>query len=102
MSVWSFVPGTHSPALHGSQGELVSVSVTVEPRDLEDFLEALAALDFPINPQIYHADINAPASRTVVEFPAYANRLPHVQAAVDSVSGATVSAKGMLAEIHSH
>ena len=28
--------------------------------------------------------------------------LPHVQAAVDSVSGATVSAKGMLAEIHSH
>ena len=44
MSVWSFVPGTHSPALHGSQGELVSVSVTVEPRDLEDFLEALAAL----------------------------------------------------------
>ena len=54
MSVWPSVPSTHSPALRGSDGELVSVSVTVEPRDLEDLLEALAALDFPVNPQIYH------------------------------------------------
>jgi len=100
MSVWQCAPS--ASVLCGSEGELVSVSISVAPRHLEPLLEALAHVDFPINPQIYHADINAPASRTVVEFPAYANRLPHVQAAVDSVSGATVSAKGMLAEIHSH
>jgi len=100
MSVWQCAPS--ASVLCGSEGELVSVSISVAPRYLEPLLEALAHVDFPINPQIYHADINAPASRTVVEFPAYANRLPHVQAAVDSVSGATVSAKGMLAEIHSH
>ena len=100
MSVWQCAPS--ASVLCGSEGELISVSISVAPRHLEPLLEALAHVDFPINPQIYHADINAPASRTVVEFPAYANRLPHVQAAVDSVSGATVSAKGMLAEIHSH
>ena len=30
------------------------MSVSVEPRLLEDLLEALSQLQFPINPQIYH------------------------------------------------
>ena len=41
-------------ALCGREGALVSVSISVDPRHLESLLEALAQLDFPINPQIYH------------------------------------------------
>ena len=54
MSVWPSASSPHFPGLCGSEGELVSISVIVEPRDLEDLLESLALLDFPINPQIYH------------------------------------------------
>ena len=93
MSVWHCAPS--ASVLCGSEGELVSVSISVEPRHLEVLLEALARLDFPINPQIYHAD------RTVVEFPAYASRLPQVEAAAGDVEGASTRVKGMLEEIHS-
>ncbi len=41
-------------SLFGREGELVSVRITVEPRLLEDLLDALAVLDFPVNPQLYH------------------------------------------------
>ena len=41
-------------SLSGSEGELVAVSVSVSPHDLEALLEGLACVDFPINPQIYH------------------------------------------------
>src|SRR5260370_27042349 len=93
ISVRSFVSQTPSPALHGSQGELVSVSVTIEPRDLEDLLEALAALDFPINPQIYHDAAVVYVDRgggqreeraTIVEFPAYAGGLPKIRPALET------------------
>ena len=40
------------PALFGQEGELVLLRVAVEPRLLEDLLEALARLDFPVNPQL--------------------------------------------------
>ena len=40
--------------LCGREGVLVSVSIHVDPRHLESLLEALAHLQFPINPQIYH------------------------------------------------
>ena len=95
MSVWQCAPSA-SP-LSGSEGELVSVSISVDPRDLEGLLEALAHIDFPINPQIYHADGHSAQVRTVVEFPAYAGGLPQVHAAVDS-SGldAAVCVRGML------
>ena len=65
-----------SPELHslsGREGELVSVRVSVEPRLLEDLLESLAAVSFPINPQIYHG------RPTVVEFPAYELRLEELR-----------------------
>jgi hypothetical protein len=111
MSVWSHVHRTHSPALHGSQGELVSVSVTVEPRDLEDFLEALAALDFPINPQIYHDAAVVYVDRgggqreepaTIVEFPAYAGGLPKIRAVLEAsgFGSHAISVSPMLDEIH--
>jgi hypothetical protein len=111
MSVWSSVPPTHSPALHGSEGELVSVSVTVEPRDLEGFLEALAALDFPINPQIYHDAAVVYIDReggqreepaTIVEFPAYAGGLPKIRSVLEAsgFGSEAVSVSPMLDEIH--
>ena len=62
MSVWQCTPSA-SP-LSGSEGELVSVSISVDPRDLEGLLEALAHISFPINPQIFHADGHSAQART--------------------------------------
>lgn len=70
MSVWL---DTQFPTLSGSEGELVSISVEVEARDLESLLEALARLSFPVNPQIYHDVV------TLVEFPAYAQQVEEVR-----------------------
>ena len=99
MSVWPGAPS--ASVLCGSEGELYSVSISVDPRHLEALLEALAQAGFPINPQIYHADCHTPRARTTVVFPAYAARLPQVRSAVAGVRGAIVSVKGMLEEIQS-
>lgn len=97
--------------LCGREGELVSVSVSVDPRHLESLLEALANLDFPINPQIYHdaamvyrfADGTEQANATtLVEFPAYDHRLDEVRRAVAAYGFEpdAVHVTGMLDEIH--
>jgi len=57
------------PVLSCSEGKLMLVRISVEARLLEDLLECLAHVDFPINPQIYHG------RPTLVEFPAYEPRL---------------------------
>ena len=76
MSVWQ---SSSSAPLCGSEGELVSVSVSVHARDLEALLEALSQVHFPINPQIYHAGVRSQeAAGTQVEFPAYSGSLPEV------------------------
>ena len=69
-------------SLAGEHGELLSVRYAVEPRLLEDALEALANAPFPINPQLRHP---APGDgsalkewRTVIEFPAYAGQIEGV------------------------
>ena len=62
------------PALSSAEGELVLARIAVDPRLLEELLEALAELDFPVNPQIYHSSPQA-----VVEFPAYTSRLAEAQ-----------------------
>jgi hypothetical protein len=90
MSVWpSSTAG--SKTLAGSEGTLVSISVHVPARDLEALLDALAQVEFPINPQIYHdASVSYiyPGEReeteptTLVEFPAYDGRVPGVRAAL--------------------
>jgi hypothetical protein len=73
MSVWpKAIPASLS--LPDSEGVLVSVSIQVAPRQLESLLEALATIDFPINPQIFHDAVPG----TLVEFPAYENHLPEV------------------------
>jgi hypothetical protein len=101
MSVWQCSPC--ASLLSGSEGELVSVSISADPRDLEALLEALAHVDFPINPQIYHADGHTPGAKTVVEFPAYAGGLPQVRTALaaSGLDAAAIQVKGMLEEIQS-
>ena len=112
MSVWPSRVEAGTPALHGHEGELVSICVSVEPRDLEDLLEALATLDFPINPQIYHEGAIVYVERdgqqrvepsTIVEFPAYARRVPKIRGVLETggLASETISVSPMLDEIHS-
>jgi len=63
------------PSLFHPQGDLVSLRISVEPRLLEDLLETLARLDFPVNPQLYHG-----LGEVTVEFPAYSDRVAEVRA----------------------
>jgi hypothetical protein len=109
MSVWpAAVP---SPSLSSREGDLVSVSIDVAPRDLEALLESLARVDFPINPQIYHdAEMvyqyrdghEKTEATTLVEFPAYAGRLGEVREALAAFGfdPGSVSVTGMWEEIH--
>jgi hypothetical protein len=85
---------TNPAALFGSEGELISLSIAVEPRLLEDLLETLATLSFPVNPGLCHQ----PAQVTV-EFPAYRSRLDEVRDALVSrgFEAADLRAIGVLA-----
>ena len=101
MSVWQCTPS--ATPLCGSEGELVAVSISVSPRDLEALLEGLARVDFPINPQIYHAGGEVSGAGTIVEFPAYAGGLAQVRA---TLAGAgfdpdALRVRGMLDQIQS-
>lgn len=73
MSVW---PASQkiAPALFGAEGELVLLHISVEPKLLEDLLEVLARLDFPVNPELYHQP-----NSVSVEFPAYSGRVDEVR-----------------------
>ena len=82
MSVWP--TAEYSPSLRGAEGILLSIRISVEPRLLEELLEALAEVSFPVNPEIHHP-APAPAGRrlpTTVEFPAYENRLGEIREAL--------------------
>jgi hypothetical protein len=83
----------------------------VEPRFLEALLDALASLNFPINPQIYHDALieyryedghESAEPTTIVEFPAYGNRLEDVRAALLSYGFApdSLHVAEMLEDIH--
>jgi hypothetical protein len=110
MSIW---PAHIGPSLEGADGELVSLSITVEPRLLEKLLDVLARLEFPINPQLYHdaATITPCADGkrvlqpvAIVEFPAWAGRLAPVREALAAAGfgAGCLSARGMLEEIRSN
>jgi hypothetical protein len=60
--------------LFGLNGELVGLRIPVEPKLLEDLLEALASLDFPVNPELCHQP-----GVVRVEFPAYAGHIEDVR-----------------------
>jgi hypothetical protein len=84
----------------------------VEPPRLEELLDALAELEFPINPQIYHdaalvcryADGHQDVvPTTLVEFPAYEGHLAEIRRRVEA-SGfprESVQATAMLEDMHS-
>jgi hypothetical protein len=95
MSVW-LNPASSGFNLSTSEGELLAVSVRVDPRRLEALLEALALVPFPINPQIHHG------AETVVEFPAYRNRVGEVERVLETCGFAAQSLHSttMLDEIH--
>jgi hypothetical protein len=70
--------------LAGERGELLSVSIVADPKDLEDLLDRLAQSQYPIDPQIYHGD------STVVEFPAYATWLDEIRGLIRNDETVTV------------
>ncbi len=111
MSVWSPAVST-DVSLSGAEGALVSVSVSVEPPRLEELLDALAELEFPINPQIYHdaalvcryADGHEDVvPTTLVEFPAYEGHLAEIRRLVEvrGLPAGSVQATAMLEDMHS-
>lgn len=65
-------------SLAGEHGELCWVRYAVEPRLLEDALEALANAPFPLNPELRHPLPGEGTWRTVIEFPAYAGQIDDV------------------------
>jgi hypothetical protein len=100
------------PSLVSSEGELVSLRICIEPRLLEELLEALASVSFPINPQIYHhAGVGYVypdgheqlVSTTMVEFPAFSGHLEEVQNTLRAhgLPPDLVHVKGMIQDIHS-
>ena len=111
MSIWPSAVAT-SLSLSGAEGVLVSVSVSVEPPRLEELLDALAQLEFPINPQIYHdaalvyryADEHEElVPTTLVEFPAYEGHLREIRQVLETrgFPPGSVQATAMLEEMHS-
>lgn len=81
-----------------NEGELVLIRVSVEPRLLEDLLETLAELPFPINPQIYH-EVRT-TQKTSVEFPAYGSWTGSIRSALATAGlAAQLSVHPMLEEL---
>jgi hypothetical protein len=91
--------GETGSALIGSEGELVHIRISIEPRLLERALDTLARLDFPINPEIRHAA----GPVTAIEFPAWSARVGQVREAIlgAGFDRAAVAVRGMLEEIRS-
>jgi len=101
-----------SDCLATSDGALVSISISVDPKGLEALLEALAGLDFPLNPGIFHdaavvtrfSDGHEERTpTTLVEFPAYSERLADVRRAVAAcgLGDDSIVVTGMLEELRS-
>jgi hypothetical protein len=76
--------------LAGAQGELLTVSIVAEPRDLEDLLDRLGQSQYPIDPQIYHdAHVDGRAV-TLVEFPAYDGWLDEIGSLMEGHETVTI------------
>ena len=69
----------------------------------EALLEALARVDFPVNPQICHGDAQAGNATSTVEFPAYSGGLERVRSALASggFDPNCMRISGMLAKLQS-
>ncbi|MCC7174233.1 MAG: hypothetical protein IT159_03480 [Bryobacterales bacterium] len=90
--------GCDHAALVGCEGELKAISIAADARHLEQLLDALAELPFPVNPQIRHSGM---PPVTTVEFPAYAAQVSEVRSAIADrgFDPASVSVKSMLDQI---
>jgi hypothetical protein len=77
--------------LVGIEGELVSLSIATEPKHLEELLDALAGLDFPVNPQLYHCP-----AEVIVEFPAYSGQVERVRDALGDFAGSVQVARPLV------
>ena len=97
MNVWPEALPPDRLSLTGTEGELMSVSLAVDPHILERLLEALQDLPFPVNPEIYHR----PGAATTVAFPAYTARLSEIERvlALRGFAPGSVRATGMLEQI---
>jgi hypothetical protein len=93
MNAQSICPGNDSEdsvPLAGAQGELLSVSIEADPRDLEDLLDRLGQSQYPIDPQIYHdAQIDG-RTVTLVEFPAYPGWVDEIRKLVNNREPVTI------------
>ena len=107
------IPQPAALSLNGAEGILISINITVEPCDLEALLEALAQLDYPINPQIYHQGMAVYRTRdgrehseptTIVDFPAYATWVADIRRVLSlyGFDPASVHVFAMLEELHGH
>jgi hypothetical protein len=77
-------------ALSGAEGELLSISVALNARDLERLLDRLGQSRYPIDPQIKHdAQIDGHIA-TLVEFPAYAGWLNEIQQLLEGFGAVTI------------
>jgi hypothetical protein len=76
--------------LAGAQGELLTVSILAEPRNLERLLDRLGESQFPIDPQIYHDAHLDGRAVTLVEFPAYAGWMDELQSLLDGGEAVTI------------
>jgi hypothetical protein len=76
--------------LAGAHGELLTVSIVVEPRDLEDLLDRLGESQYPIDPQIYHDAQVDGRGVTLVEFPAYGTWLEEIEHLFDGREAVTI------------
>ena len=65
-------------AIHGRDGDLVSLRINTDAKHLEDLLDTLSAASFPINPQLWHR-----AAEVTVEFPAWDSNLDELRRLLD-------------------
>jgi hypothetical protein len=76
----AFVPVTPALEIPGL-GVLSMAQLTVEPRTLEQSLEALAQMPFPVNPEIRHLS----DGKALIEFPVYANHYDKIVTTLQAV-----------------
>jgi hypothetical protein len=76
--------------LSGAQGDLLLVSIAVEPRNLETLLDRLGESRYPIDPRIDHAAQIEGRLATLVEFPAYQSWLDEIGKLLEGREAVTI------------
>jgi len=86
-----------TPVLAGRDGELLLVRLRIPAPQLENVLDSLATLPFPINPELHHG-----FPESTIEFPAYALRTADIRTALNAagLSGIHVEVAPMLAVLN--